>query len=60
VATYVYASSQGQRTHSARIKRLGVDFVFTLSQSQSQPHQKVVLAGNLGGSNLILTQLDQI
>ena len=34
------------------VNRLGVDFVFTLSQSQSQesqqPHQKAALEGNLG------------
>ena len=40
-------------THLLIVKRQGVDFVFTLSQSeqqpqQQQPHQKRLLAGNLG------------
>ena len=33
------------------VKTMGVDFVFTPSQSQQQqqqPHQKMLLAGNLG------------
>ena len=52
------------------VKRRGVDFVCTplrwrwQSGSQSQPHKKRVLAGNLGSwisvCNLILTQLDEI
>ena len=45
------------------VKRLGVDFVFTPSQWQSQPHQKRLLEGNLRSwtlvCNLILTQLDE-
>ena len=59
-----------QTQFKSLVKRLGVDFVFTPSQWQwqsqqsQQPHQKKVLAGNLGSwilvYNLILTQLDEI
>ena len=46
----------------AKSKRLGVDFVFPLSQShsqsqESQPHQKLVVSGKLEVWNFVLKNI---